>query len=123
MEPITYLTGYGTVIGGYIWFLWHNREVNYQTVMTESTTRKQQQLYVERGFSLEVYHELIDEVKDLRKAIKRIAWDYDLSWDQGETEAGQKAKRALRIVRDVEQREKEGKMRHEKEEDQVRRSA
>ena len=123
MEPITYLTGLGTVISGYRWFLWHNREVNYRSVLTERTSHRQSKLYAERGFNIEGYHELIDEVKDLRKAIKRVAWDYELSWDQGDTEAGQKAKRALQIIRGEEEREKGRSKRHDDEvpdEDQVR---
>lgn len=107
MEPITYLTGLGTVISGYIWFLWHNREVSYRTVLTETTSKHQNRLYLERGFNVEHYHELIDEVKDIRKAIKRVAWDYDLNWDQGNTKMGKKAGRALEIVRKEENREAE----------------
>ena len=108
MEPITYLTGLGTVISGYLWFLWHNREVSYRSVLTETTSRRQQKLYVERGFDVERYHELIDEVKELRKAIKRVAWDYELTWDQGNTSAGKHATRALGIIRNEEGRENKG---------------
>lgn len=105
MEPITYLTGLGTVIGGYIWFLWHNREVSYRTVLTETTSKRQQKLYAERGFDVVKYHDLIDEVKALRRAIKRVAWDYELEWDQGQTEDGHYYKHALDIVRREEARE------------------
>ncbi len=35
-----------------------------------------------------------------------MAWDYDLTWDQGDTDAGKQSKRALQIVRKVEAREK-----------------
>ncbi|TDL26217.1 hypothetical protein BD410DRAFT_572460 [Rickenella mellea] len=107
MEPITYLTGLGTVISGYLWFLWHNREVSYRTVLTETTSRRQQKLYVLQGFNIDKYQELIEDVKELRKAIKRVAWDYDLSWDQGNTDAGKEAKRALEIVRKEERKEEE----------------
>ena len=116
MEPITYLTGLGTAIAGYIWFLWHNREVSYRTVLTESTSKRQQKLYVERGFNIERYQELIEDAKDLRKEIKRVAWDYDLTWDQGDTDAGKQSKRALQIVRKVEAREQQRAV-HDEEED------
>ncbi len=106
MEPITYLTGLGGAIAGYIWFLWHNREVSYRTVLTESTTHRQHKLYAERGFNIEHYQELIEDAKELRRDIKRVAWDYDLTWDQGDTDAGKQSKRALQIVRKVETREK-----------------
>ena len=80
--------GFGMVIGSYVWFLWHNREVSYRTVLTETTSRRQQKLYGERGFDMDRYNELIEEAKGFRRAVKRVAWDYGLEWDQGETEAG-----------------------------------
>src|SRR5690606_15558971 len=33
MEPVTYLAGLSTVLGGYLWFLYHNREVSYRSVL------------------------------------------------------------------------------------------
>lgn len=116
MEPITYLTGLGTVISGYLWFLWHNREVSYRTVLTETTSRQQRKLYLERRFDAERYAELIDEARGLRKAIKRVAAEYDLSWEQGETKEGKRAENALRIVRREEDR-KNGNLRREKDEE------
>jgi len=106
MEPITYLTGLGTAIAGYVWFLWHNREVSYRAVLMETTSNRQQKLYSLRGFNIEHYQDLIEDAKALRKDIKRVAWDYDLTWDQGDTDAGKHSKRALQIVRKVEAREK-----------------
>ncbi|EJD02742.1 uncharacterized protein FOMMEDRAFT_167913 [Fomitiporia mediterranea MF3/22] len=114
MEPVTYLTGFGMVIGSYLWFLWHNREVSYRTVMTETTSRRQHMLYSEQGFNVDAYHELISEAKALRRAIKRVAWDYELDWDQGDTEAGRNAPRALEIVRREEERDR-GRMHREEE--------
>lgn len=103
MEPVTYLTGLGTILGGYIWFLIHNREVSYRAVLNETTSRRQQKLYIEKGFNIERYQELIEEVKDLRKTIKKVAEDYDLEWDQGETKAGKQNKKALKIIRKQEE--------------------
>lgn len=119
MEPITYLTGLGTAIAGYIWFLWHNREVSYRTVLTETTSKRQHKLYAERGFNIEHYQELIEDAKDLRKEIKRVACDYDLTWDQGDTDAGKQSKRALQIVRKVEAREQRRAEREEDEDEEV----
>lgn len=118
MEPVTYLTGFGMVISSYIWFLWHNREVSYRTVLTETTSRRQQKMYAERGFDVEAYHELISEAKGLRKAIKRVAWDYELEWDQGDTEAGRSAKRALQIMRREEERDTKRSRREQEDERQ-----
>ncbi len=89
----------GTILGGYIWFLIHNREVSYRAVLNETTSRRQQKLYIEKGFNVERYQELIEEVRDLRKTIKKVAEDYDLEWDQGETKAGKQNKKALKIIR------------------------
>ncbi|PWZ00815.1 4-hydroxybenzoate polyprenyl transferase [Testicularia cyperi] len=99
MEPVTYLTGLGTILGGYVWFLIHNREVSYRAVLNETTSRRQQKLYIEKGFNIERYQELIEDVKDLRKTIKKVAEDYDLEWDQSETRAGKQNKQALKIIR------------------------
>lgn len=54
-EPLTYLCGLGTLMAGYTWFLIHNREVSYRAVLTETTTRRQQRLYFEKGFNIERY--------------------------------------------------------------------
>ncbi|THH07826.1 hypothetical protein EW145_g3116 [Phellinidium pouzarii] len=118
MEPITYLTGFGTVISGYLWFLWHNREVSYRTVLTETTSRRQQKLYAECGFDIEAYHELIDEVKGLRREIKRVAWDYELDWDQGHTDAGRKSRNALDIIRKEEAKDRKGRKGKDDEDDE-----
>ena len=106
MEPITYLTGFGMVIGSYIWFLWHHREVSYRSVLTETTSRRQQKLYHERGFDIEVYHELIEDAKELRRAIKQVAWDYELAWDQSKTLPCGKFDKALKINKKDEERDK-----------------
>lgn len=98
MEPVTYLTGLGTILGGYVWFLIHNREVSYRAVLNETTSRRQQRLYVEKGFNIERYQDLIEEAKELRKTIKKVAEDYDLEWDQSETRAGKQTKHALKII-------------------------
>ncbi|PWN90498.1 hypothetical protein FA10DRAFT_260324 [Acaromyces ingoldii] len=98
LEPVTYLTGLGVFMCGYVWFLVHNREVSYRAVLSETTTRRQQKLYIQKGFNLERYEDLIDECKELRKHIKRVAEDYDLEWEQGKGSSGHN-KRALDIVR------------------------
>lgn len=105
-EPLTYLCGLGTLMAGYTWFLVHNREVSYRAVLTETTTRRQQRLYFEKGFNMERYEELIDECKELRKQIKKVAEDYDLEWDQSKGSSGH-YKRALDIVEKREAQEKQ----------------
>lgn len=80
----------------------HNRDVSYRAVLSETTSRRQQRLYVEKGLNMERFTELIDEARQLRKAIKNVAEDYDLEWDQGETASGKQHKRALDVVRKTE---------------------
>lgn len=77
MEPITYLSGLGTVIGGYLFFLYvsrgshqsrrvgtlisfgqHNREVSYSSVLDLSVSARQQALYAERGLDVESWTEM-----------------------------------------------------------------
>lgn len=110
------------------WFLIHNREVSYRTVLNETTTKRQQRLYNEKGFNVERFQELIDEVKQLRKSIKLVAEDYDLEWDQGDTASGKQHRKALDVVRKAEAREeskgsskskkKEGEEEDEEDEDE-----
>ncbi|CAO1630604.1 unnamed protein product [Parajaminaea phylloscopi] len=101
-EPLSYLTGLGGLICGYSWFLIHNRDVSYRAVLSETTSRRQQRLYLERGLNMEKFQELLDEARQLRKAIKNVAEDYDLEWDQGETASGKRHKKALDVIRKTE---------------------
>lgn len=55
------------------------------------------------------YNELIDEAKHLRRSIKRVAWDYELDWDQGGTEEGKASQMAMDIVRKEEAKDRKGK--------------
>ena len=54
MEPVTYLVGLSTLIGGYTWFLYHNREVSYRSAMNFTISRRQGQLYQQKGLDLEL---------------------------------------------------------------------
>lgn len=123
MEPVTYLTGLGMVIWGYLWFLWHNREASYRAVLAGTTSRHQRKLYDERGFDIHAYRELITEVKDLRRAIKRVAWDYGTDWDQGKTNEGKDSPLAINVVRKEEAKDRVVKKDiEESEEEEVGRS-
>lgn len=80
MEPVTYMSGLSTVIGGYLFFLYNQREVSYSSVLDLSISSKQQQLYDKHGFNVARWSELIPEAKALRKEITKIAHDYDYDW-------------------------------------------
>ena len=82
MEPVTYLVGLSTLIGGYMWFLWHNREVSYRQAMNITISRRQSKMYEQKGFDLHVWEQLIEEANALRKEIKAVASEYDVVWDE-----------------------------------------
>ena len=62
--------------------VYKNREASYRAVLHETASRRQEKLYMERGFNIDKYQELIEEVKGLRKIIKAVADEYDLEWSQ-----------------------------------------
>jgi len=108
MEPVTYLVGLSTLIGGYVWFLWHNREVSYRSAMNITINSRQSKLYALKGFDVQKWEALIEEANMLRREIKNVASEYDVDWDEeqeikdmdlGEKEA-RKVKRALKHERD-----------------------
>ncbi|KAI0259980.1 hypothetical protein BC834DRAFT_961453 [Gloeopeniophorella convolvens] len=82
MEPITYLSGLSTVIGGYLWFLYRGREVSYSSVLDSSISARRQTLYRARGLDIERWQELAREAKALRAEIGQIARDYDQDWQR-----------------------------------------
>ncbi|KAF2151063.1 hypothetical protein K461DRAFT_328504 [Myriangium duriaei CBS 260.36] len=104
MEPVTYLVGLSTLIGGYMWFLYHNREVSYRAAMNLTVSRRQSKLYAEKGFDLRKWEGLVEEGNRLRREIKMVADEYDTEWDESE-EGGEEVKEALREERKKEKRE------------------
>lgn len=80
MEPVTYLVGLSTLIGGYMWFLYHNREVSYRSALNLTISRRQSRLYEQRGFDLPRWEGLVEEANALRKEIKAVASEYDVEW-------------------------------------------
>lgn len=117
MEPVTYLMGLASLMAGYSFFLFSRKDVSARVVLKETTSQAQTRLYTAKNFDPERYVELIEEAKELRRAIKRVAEDYDLEWDQGETMAGKQHKKALEVVRKSEEREKSGSSKKRKDED------
>lgn len=113
MEPVTYLVGLSTIIGGYGWFVWHNREVSYRSAMHITVSRRQSQLYERKGFDVRRWEALIEEGNKLRAEIKAVADEYDVDWDELKDEKSEKVSRALKRNREK-KKEKEDK---EKEKD------
>ncbi|KAI9814642.1 MAG: hypothetical protein M1827_003198 [Pycnora praestabilis] len=106
MEPVTYLVGLSTLMCGYLWFLYHNREVSYRAALNLSISRRQNKLYQAKGFDLQKWEALIDEGNALRREIKAVANEYDVEWDEMSDEQDERVKEALKTDRDAEKRSK-----------------
>ncbi|QIW98711.1 hypothetical protein AMS68_004229 [Peltaster fructicola] len=114
MEPVSYLVGLTTVIGAYLWFLWHNRDVSYRSAMQLTVSRRQTQLYEQKGFDIHKWEFLVEEGNRLRREIKMIADEYDVEWDETKDEGHKKVAQALREER---KKDKEKKKDEEDDED------
>ncbi|KAL8885325.1 MAG: hypothetical protein Q9215_006804 [Flavoplaca cf. flavocitrina] len=119
MEPVTYLVGLSTLICGYLWFLYHNREVSYRAALNLTISRQQTKLYQSKGFDLQRWEALVEEGNALRKEIKQVASEYDVEWDERSDEKDEKVTEALKEVRDKKKdgKKKEKKGKDEEEED------
>lgn len=63
---------------GYLWFLYHNREVSYKSALNLTISRRQTKLYQAKGFDLQRWEHLIEEGNALRREIKAVAGEYDV---------------------------------------------
>lgn len=104
MEPVTYLVGLSGLMGGYLWFLYHNREVSYKSAMNLTVSRQQSKLYEQKGFDLPSWEALIEEGNRLRREIKMVADEYDVEWDETKDEHDATVSEELR-----KERKKQGK--------------
>ncbi|EIN14707.1 hypothetical protein PUNSTDRAFT_81254 [Punctularia strigosozonata HHB-11173 SS5] len=77
MEPVTYLSGLSMVILGYLWFLYQGREVSYASVLDRSISAHREALYRAHGFDIDRWIELVNEAKQVKREIAKIAADYD----------------------------------------------
>lgn len=111
---LQYLVGLSTLIGGYVWFLYHNREVSYRSAMNFTVSRRQQKLYQQHNFDLRKWETLIEDGNALRKEIKAIANEYDVEWDELQDEKDEKVQQALK----KERRRKQEKKKSRDEEDE-----
>lgn len=112
MEPITYLAGLSTIMLGYIYFLWHNREVSYRAALHMTVSHRQNVLYAEKGFDVRRWDALIEEANALRKEIKMIADQYDEDWNEQLDEGSEVVHKAMR-----KERMKKGKKGDEEDDD------
>lgn len=96
MEPVTYLVSLSTLMGGYLWFLYHNREISYKSALDFTVSARQRKLYQQHNIDLQLWESLIDEGKTLRREIKSIAAEYDAEWDERVDEQDERVTQALR---------------------------
>ena len=82
VEPVTYLAGLTTIMGGYLWFLMVSRDLSYKAAMNITVSRRQNALYEEKGFNLSKWERLVSEANALRTEIKMVAAEYDVDWDE-----------------------------------------
>lgn len=94
-----YLVGLSTLICGYLWFLYHNREVSYRSALNLTISRRQTKLYQQKGFDIQRWDTLIEEANGYRKEIKQIASEYDVDWDETQDEKDERVTEAMRKVR------------------------
>lgn len=112
VEPITYLAGLTTIMGGYLWFLYISRDLSYKAAMNITVSRRQTALYEAKGFSVHRWEALVAEANDLRKEIRTIAAEYEVDWDDTKIISDD-----VKKVLDREQRKKGGKGKDEDEDD------
>lgn len=100
MEPVTYLVSLSTLMGGYLWFLYHNREVSYRTAFNLSINRRQARLYQSKGLDLQRWEALVGEANSMRKEIKAVAAEYDVDdWNEKSDEHDEEVAEALKKER------------------------
>lgn len=105
MEPVTYLVSLSTLMCGYLWFLYHNREISYRSALDFTISARQKKLYQQHNVDLQLWESLIDEGNSLRREIKNIAAEYDAEWDERADEQDERVTHALK----AERRQKNGK--------------
>lgn len=108
VEPVTYLAGLTTIIGGYMWFLYISRDLSYKEALNVTVSRRQQALYAARGFELEAWKELTQEANALRREIRTVAVEYDVDWDETKDLGGEAVKEVLEKEDNEEERRKPG---------------
>ncbi|GKT66174.1 siderophore biosynthesis protein [Colletotrichum tofieldiae] len=113
VEPVTYLAGLTTIMGGYLWFLYISKDLSYKAALNITVSKRQQALYQERGFDPSAWEALVHEANSLRREIRFVATEYDVDWDETKDLGGEE-------VQEVLDKEKKGsRRRHDEDEDEA----
>ncbi|KAK8078416.1 hypothetical protein PG996_004586 [Apiospora saccharicola] len=82
MEPVTYLAGLTTIMGGYLYFLFISKDLSYRAALNMTITRRQNTLYEARGFDPQKWEALVQDANGIRNEIKIVAAEYDVDYDE-----------------------------------------
>ncbi|KAK0382974.1 hypothetical protein NLU13_8890 [Sarocladium strictum] len=118
VEPVTYLAGLTTIMGGYLWFLFISKDLSYKAAMNVTVSRRQNALYQERGFDQQKWEHLVHEANSLRREIKFVASEYDQEWDEMKDLGGEEVKEVLEKEDKSEKKKRRDK--HDDSEDEKR---
>ncbi|KAI8634430.1 hypothetical protein F5Y19DRAFT_210976 [Xylariaceae sp. FL1651] len=106
VEPITYLAGLTTIMGGYLWFLFISRDLSYQAALKITVSRRQNILYQSRGFDAHKWEILVHDANALRREIRTIAEEYDVDWDEMKDLGGEEVMEVLEKENDKRKRQR-----------------
>ncbi|KAI1487058.1 hypothetical protein F5X96DRAFT_176687 [Biscogniauxia mediterranea] len=95
VEPVTYLAGLTTIMGGYLWFLFISRDLSYQAALKITVSRRQSILYQARGFDPRKWDVLVADANALRREIRTVAEEYDVDYDEAADLGGEEVKKVL----------------------------
>ena len=101
-----YLVGLSGIMGGYLYFIYHNREISYRSALNITINKRLMKLYEVKGFNLEKWEGLVNEGNELRREIKAVATEYDVEWNESEDTDDQRVVEALRKDRENKKEQK-----------------
>ena len=67
--------------------------------MNFTISRRQSQLYQQKGLDLELWEGLVEEGNRLRREIKLVAEEYDVEWNESQDAGDERVREALREER------------------------
>ncbi|KAJ2893774.1 uncharacterized protein MKZ38_008241 [Zalerion maritima] len=115
VEPVTYLAGLTTIMGGYLWFLYISRDLSYRAALNVTVSRRQHALYKEKGFDLQRWENAVHEANALRREVRMVADEYDVDWDEAKDLGGEAVKEVLENEEDERTKEEERRKKADKE--------
>lgn len=115
VEPVTYLAGLTTIMGGYLWFLYMSRDLSYKAAMNLTVSRRQNALYQERGFDVSSWEHHVHEANMLRREIKIVANEYDVEWNEMKDLGGEEVREVLESEEKDDEKDKKDKKKGNKE--------